>query len=412
MGIATLTKGVGVPPPIAENAIAPLGDSRFSIINFDAARIQSASQCHLNWLLALSKQQFFFTGNWGVSGDTTTQMLTRLSEALASRPAFLVILGGINDPAAAIDTATTFANLATMADAAIARGVVPVLHTDPGSTGFTSDQCNAFHGTGGLNDLIRDYCTAHPEAILFDLAQLALATTNPIAFNSGFSYDGTHLDNPGCEAAGAELLTLLGSLVVAGTDPDLVGSLVSNADFATGTGGTNGTGNTGPLPASFTSGRDNANCSSVFSVNTRGDGSKEIVAALTANNTAGTLGGVRLVQALPSSGIVSGDIFRVGCQIDVDAGHTNLADLYAQLNFNFTDTTFLQGYFFRTSSGKAALSSGQKLVTMRSNKIMMPAGKILSSIQIQLGGRCVGAGSATLRFRKPWAKKYASDLGL
>ena len=171
-----------------------------------------------------------------------------------------------------------------MADAALAAGVRPILHTDWGSQGFSPTLCAEWQA---LNDAIRAYCARTPRVILADLVPVLLTSTNPIAFKPGHAYDGTHLDIPGAMAAGAAFVAQVAPSLPPPPEPPLLGgNLVTNAAFA-GTGGTVGTGNSGVMPNNFTAGRDNTNCAAALSINGREDGVNEVVMAITTAN-AGT----------------------------------------------------------------------------------------------------------------------------
>lgn len=61
--------------------------------------------------------------SFGVSGETTTQMLARIDQMWRyGVPTIGVIYGGANDPGASISGATTTANIVAMAQALVAKG--------------------------------------------------------------------------------------------------------------------------------------------------------------------------------------------------------------------------------------------------------------------------------------------------
>lgn len=68
------------------------------------------------------------TLNFGVSGQTTDQMLARFdSEVLAAGPGIVVILGGTNDLAAGYTPDEIVGNIQTMAERATANGIKVIL---------------------------------------------------------------------------------------------------------------------------------------------------------------------------------------------------------------------------------------------------------------------------------------------
>jgi lysophospholipase L1-like esterase len=396
------------PTPLALNTFAPIGDSRTAIITYDTNRIQAAQQQHLNQANMRHKFAFPITGVFATSGFTTQQIRdTWLKPALASRPAFLLVFGGVNDWTVTQDTNITFENLTYMCEQARLRGVKPVLFTDPGNTGMTSDQCTAYHGSGGLNDRLRAYATAK-SIILIDSVPTLLATTNPVAWKNdpvsgnSYSYDGTHLGVAGAIALGELFATTMLPYVAAPADPIMTGNLITNADFATGTGGSVGTGNSGTLPSGFTGSRDSATTATAYSLNTRGDGAKEIVAAMTTTTATGTISGNKVTTTVTGS-ITPGNKYIFGCLVDIDAGFVGLGDVSGEVSLNYTDTTFDLGYFARTSSGKDVIpASGALTLMLQTFPMQIQAGKTLSTATARMDVRCWGTGSVTARYRKPY----------
>jgi acyl-CoA thioesterase I len=68
--------------------------------------------------------------NKGVGGGNTTQMVARFDvDIVANNPAFVTILGGINDIATSTANATIQANLQTMYTTALNNGIIPIACT-------------------------------------------------------------------------------------------------------------------------------------------------------------------------------------------------------------------------------------------------------------------------------------------
>lgn len=469
-GQKLLLFGGHYPPPIGLNTVAPLGDSRTAIITFDGAApalgIQQATQNHLNWAQTLNKQFFTYTGRFALSGITTTTMVnTYLTPALASRPKFLVILGGVNDPAAGISTAQTFANLMTCVNAALLRGITPIIFTDPGSTSFSSGQADGFHAVGGLNDQIRAL-SSNPKILVYDFATFALSSFNPIVWNTtnavSWSWDGTHLSTLGSAIVGQNFGTAFAPLLPAQTDPSLTGSTLVNGDFATVTGGTLGTGNTGTIPASFTASGATAGATvtgtisttiltvtavtsgvlapgqrisgtgvtagttitaygtgtggtgtytvspsqtaagptisafkeyATLSLNTRGDGVKEIVTVISSVDTNTGNSQTRFTQNPPTTGIVAGSSVQGGVQVDIDAGYQHLSYIFCEVDVNYVDTSFDQAYNSRNSSSTRVdvVLSGGLTATLLTVPVKVSAGKSVSSINYRFGANGIAS---------------------
>lgn len=389
--------------------LAPLGDSRTAIISFDTAGLNLTTLSHLNWANALNQQKYPYTGNFGISGADSGKIIsTMLKPALASHPTFMTILMGVNDVRVpGFSAEHTMANIAQAADKALAQGITPIVFTDPGAVHYAAAQVTFIND---LNARIKDYCAATKGAVLFDMAALISTQRTPlIVFQPGWSYDGVHLQTLGAYKVGLAFAALMDTLgAAAPAYPGLSGNLLANPGFS-GTGGTVGEGNTGALPDSFAGSRDNANCAAAFSVNARADGTSEVVAALTANES-NKLAGMRVTQMIPVTDVVPGDGFQAGVQVDIDAGSVNLADVRAEVSFVFSDGSFAIVYDFDGTSKRDTISSitGAKVLslTLQSPINSYPADKQIKSIKFTLGARMMGQGNATLRFRNPWCKKF------
>jgi len=93
--------------------------------------------------------------NFGVSGDTTAQMLDRLADVLDSGPTqqVVVIMGGTNDIALGVPVEETLRNLQTIAERVRDSRRRPVLVCPPPSGAFRLDRAQALRA--GLRDYAR-----------------------------------------------------------------------------------------------------------------------------------------------------------------------------------------------------------------------------------------------------------------
>jgi len=93
--------------------------------------------------------------NFGVSGNTTAQMLGRLDEVLASGPTpqVVVILGGTNDIARGLPVEDALSNLRTIAERVRDSGRRPVLVCPPPSGSFQRERAEELRA--GLRDYAR-----------------------------------------------------------------------------------------------------------------------------------------------------------------------------------------------------------------------------------------------------------------
>lgn len=108
--------------------VGALGDSLS--VNGDAATVRFNSPLHAATLKSLGKIQYAFMG--GVSGQSSTQILARVGDAVASPAGTIVVLMGANDSAGTgpFDTVTR-PNLDATVAALLAGGKTPVLATLP-----------------------------------------------------------------------------------------------------------------------------------------------------------------------------------------------------------------------------------------------------------------------------------------
>ena len=398
------------PVPSGLVNIAPLGDSRTAIIAFDTLFLNQASSSHLNWMNAVSSWRYPYTGVFALSGITSTTIVQQyLYPALLTKPAAVTILMGINDQPAGISIYQSVQNMLTAIKAIFNASATPIIFTDPGNTGFTTQQCALWHGAGGYNDQLRAIAANDPGILLVDWISTVLASTNPIVWNTDpsgnpYSADGTHFDVPGGCVAGAYADSIISPYFGAPGAPFTGNNFVTNSAFA-GTSGTLGTGNTGTLPTSWTGSRDNANCSAAFSINVRGDGATEVVMVMTTNNTVGVFAGVKITQTITSlNNLQVCSEIRASMQADIDAASV-LTDVYVQFTATFNDASFQQVYCFRSASANKGpiLTTNPNLLTLVSDPFTMPAGKFITSIAMVAGAQTTGTGisqTATVRFRK------------
>ena len=399
--------------------IATLGDSRI-VASFDSTttKVQLNASVPLNWANAMSGNAYEIVGQFGVAASMPEDARANIPAALALNPTALVFQTGVNFFVSANEDLealwTTILGIVSDVKAA-SDDVAIVFLTDPGRGDFNASQIAKWHGAGGFNARLLALAASDQRVFVPDIRPQLLSSYDPIIFHPDVSDDELHYLAEGGRRAGIPIHDLFSTHTPDAAYPSQTGTdLLVNSAFA-GTGGTPGTGNTGILPTSWTGVRDNANCSAAFSKNTRGDGAEEIVMALTTNNTTGTVGGVRVQQAVSAAAIGAfnaGDHLRGEVAIDIDAGSV-LTDFFVQVGLNFTDTTFLLAYHHQTTStlGLSLDMSEARSYRFRTPKVIMPAGKTLSTVTYQFKARTEGIGSsqsATVRFRLPRMNKLAA----
>nr|WP_314144501.1 GDSL-type esterase/lipase family protein [uncultured Rhodococcus sp.] len=112
-------------------------------------------------------------GNLGINGATTTQILARTDEALASNPDILVVNGGTNDLARSVPLPRIIDNLRTILDRAHEVDTV-VIATVPSARTVSADD---------LNDEIRALAAERG---------IAVAEFAPLLARPGATFDGVH----------------------------------------------------------------------------------------------------------------------------------------------------------------------------------------------------------------------------
>jgi lysophospholipase L1-like esterase len=97
-----------------------------SVPDFVGAATITNTSALLNAVI-LGNGAYVYGGNYGVPGETSAQILARVSAVVAAGPDVCVIMAGRNDSA----VATTITNITAICDALVAAGITPVLCTLP-----------------------------------------------------------------------------------------------------------------------------------------------------------------------------------------------------------------------------------------------------------------------------------------
>jgi lysophospholipase L1-like esterase len=169
------------PKTLLGNGVCGFGDS---LIGAGSSDIYFAPTW-FNVAVVLSNGQWQFVHQAGVSGNTTTQMLARLStDVLQQSCSKVVIDGGTNDIAGGTAMTQIQANLQAIYLAILANGQLPIATTIPPKTGGFYAQ------TSTLNAWIR----ATAAKLNIPLVDVFALTVDPATgdYKSGYSSDGTH----------------------------------------------------------------------------------------------------------------------------------------------------------------------------------------------------------------------------
>jgi hypothetical protein len=420
----------------AQNVMAAIGDSRVAQIHLDGLFRNISAANHFGWGNALAGERVVLSGNWGVSGDRTDQMLARLNPALTSGAGWLYIHAGVNDIGAAFANYTpaigpyagvlvtpanvgliAFANIKYAADAALLQGIRPLIVLDPGSTALTAAQIGQLIE---LNERIREYVERTPGAVLFDLpAALWLPTnsTTAIAFCANCMRDTTHQSSVGAYIAGKAFAALLQAIIppmprqvrniIETPSANSLVSLMANPLFATTTGGTAGAGATGSVPASWTVQRGSGSGTQTVVVSTGApaDGSPGTELILTCTFSAAG-DEIRLFQDITLANWSQGDILQGQANIAVDAS-ANLAAAYAYLSAVGDSTTNVTTLGLVNLANNSATSEAYT-VAQFTEKMTVPnvTVKNFATFRVVIVG--AAAGSTVVRIRQATVRKRFS----
>jgi hypothetical protein len=373
----------------------------------------------------LSKSRYRVWLESALGGSTSTfHVANLLPQAIASGAGTIIYVGNVNDPAYAVTTASSIANLDATVAACKAAGVCIVLLTDP-SASNTSDQ-NAFHGPGGINEHILGLHDPTHGVISIEIRDIFLQQTLggylPWTAKTDVFYDSPqiHWSIRAGRQIGERIVNTFDALDWWNASPGQPApsrNIIPNADFATSTGGSVGTNNTGTLPSGFTGQSSVSGVAIVWSVNQRADGTREIVGVVTRDSSAGT--SLRrhevAVTITPTSfGIALGDYIQAGGIVTVEDGHTNVVGTHVMSDVAYTGGPgFEQCYkmLASTSNGIYPYPSGEyRDLDLRATAHKLnPLATALGTCKIRLGIQTNGVCTATFRIRLPWCIKLNTD---
>ena len=354
--LASVQKALGI--VLGPPEVAIFGDSRSAhlsanLTNHDTFNAIGAGA----WANVLSNGQFHIPAdlNFGVAGNTTTQMLARVGEVRSCRAETVVIFGGTNDRNTGADhasAAVTIANLKAIIETLVGAGkrVLLMADTPRGNASYPAYLLsgNDLKHHNQVRRWTLDYAARMRGVRVVDLYSLLnVPTASDGRILEANSYDGVHLSSVGASLCGAAIAAALKEIYprpFIHIDNDLAGpydavynprgSLIPNPTMA-GTGGTKDAGSTGNLADSCTSTRDtgfnSGSITSAFAKVAR-SGNKPDWQQLTLGGTAGpTAGQMEIYQTAPNGNFAEGDIVRGIAEVEIDAGMTGIFNLTARV---------------------------------------------------------------------------------
>ncbi len=400
------------------NTFAFLGASRLSSQFNDATSTAypastahvKGSYCFFNWANALMTQSMKTVYNGAVTGQRSDQYLVRLTEALNTNPAWVVIFGVTNDiiqSGTTGDTALTiWTRIKNAANVALAYGANVILMTESGSTAMSgsSTQLAMLYQ---YNQYLREFCDVTPGAYCFDYANVVIdPNSTSLAYRAGYSYDGLHLNQIGSYYVGLAFKNFIANYIPTNSSQIYSASEIStngniqqltNPLFLTTTAVSGMTGISGTIPTGYVASRTGS-ATATLSVAASPDGYGN---ALTFSGTFTAAGEVLEVHRDATlANISAGDVIDSGVHLVLNSGSVNLAT--AALSTNFGTVSNPAGDLYNTNTSYALPSVAMDL-TLRSVPFVIPSGITWASWQTKFVA--TGAGSFTALLNRPWMRR-------
>lgn len=411
-----LTEIFGGPAPgvftLKNSRIAAAGDSRTdqlsygsfltsigaNTVSFWTSKIDQASNSHLAWLEVLSASRYRTFIECALGGTSSNYHVEKMvPQAVDSGAGAIIYVGNVNDPANGVTKAQSIANVTAVVDQCKAAGVACILLTDP--SGSNTPSQSDFHGVGGINEHILAQHDIANGIVAIEVRDCFLAKTGesylPWTSLSDAYYDSPqiHWSIPAAKRVAERIKTVLDGLgwwAAAPGRPESARNIIANPDFATATGGTVGTNNSGALPSGAIGQSSNALGPIVWSVNTRSDGFKEIVGTLTRTegNTSLRRHEVAWTVGLAAAGIAVGDYIQAGATVTLDSGHSKVVGTNVMTDISY--------------SGGPSFEMGSKMLASSSNGVhAFPAGEIvdldLRTLPHKMNPLATGFGTCRIR---------------
>lgn len=411
--------------PIDFRAIAPLpaasiqgalvGDSRCANSHL-LSGASLASNGIAFWVEALSRGRVRFPGtmNFGVSGDTTDNVLARMAPVIASSASFAIILVSVNDTIGSTNTlAQRQANLLSIITQTRNSGKVVILVSElPVGGGTTA----SFTGTKldqhmAMAQYARYLAGSMANVFLADpwpsMVQSADATGTPI---SGMLADGLHQTATGAYNIAVEVCRVINtiypelSLLLPSSAADLysaintTGNLIANCAMS-GAGGTTGTGGSGSVATSFSLLTTEAAMTVVGSKVTAGN--KTWQQLVVGGTPTGGAPFAALNQNFSAANLTAGDVIEAVCEFELDAGASGVLLPYLQIGSSNANA-------WSGASATATLGGAPNLSIsgiMRSPRLTVPSGIASTVFRFAVPGIQNVTASATVRVGKLAVRK-------
>lgn len=355
--------------------------------------------------------------NFGVSGETTAQVLARAGDWLAPDAATALIFVGTNDSQGNSPLiADTLANIAIMRDLLLARGkrVIIVADTPRGDTTFTAARVANLNRHILLRNTLLGWSDFAPGRLYIAdpwqfMASSAATLGDAIV---GKLHDGVHLSPWGARDVGRPLAPILQHIfspvdILPATNSDVFNATTNptgclNANpMMDGTGGTAGAGTTGSIATSWTIAAS-AGMTIVASKVTGSDGKVWQQIAWSGTPSGNTIG---LMSLNIAANVSLGDTLEAVGEWELDAGATNLGGIGVGIRSVINSVAVLNQEGVR-EGGVFGPEAVGPVVSMCPRQVLSPVSVSGTTLRLDIEPWSVGVASAgTLRVRALAARK-------
>lgn len=347
------------------------------------------------WANVLLNQAFTTLANYGIGGQTTSQILARVNDAIALNPGWVILTAGTNNMGVAGGLAQAKADITAILNQFAATGIrVALLTLPPRLSGNYTGTIKS--DTLALNEWIRQQARTYPGIVVADVFP-ALADggasnylTNIYGFNP--TTDGVHLSATGAYACGKVLAEALRPFITTNAVPYSNPNPGANL-LTTATGRPAGTGSSAATGWNAT---NSPTWSDVARVDGLGSWKQVVIASgnsiLTTN---ATVDGTRLAIGDTINGIIEFDASAMEQAAAVDAQGI-MVELKAWNGTSYFDHRYAFNYF----RGPNVAHSG----VIRVPDYVVPATTTIVTLAIELRG------AMTFKFDRPgvYARKTYS----
>ena len=186
---------------IMKNTIVLIGDSITLRNGYGSEKITDISSSNwlydgegwFSWGNVMLRHRLNMLANLGIGGETSAQILARISSVVAYNPNYCHILVGANDIGSGIDSSITIANIKAMAEYFLNNDIVPIIGTIPPRNTLTTQQkANTFT----INNWIKNYAYNQNGVICVDYYAYVAKAVDGLA-KTGLLIDGTHQNGKG-----------------------------------------------------------------------------------------------------------------------------------------------------------------------------------------------------------------------